>query len=155
MPAADAAAAILPCCGSQAWAETMAAKRPFDDETTLLAHSDAIWQSLTREDWQQAFDSHPRLGESHAKAATAASLSWSTEEQRKAAPSEALHEANQRYEQKFGRIFLFCASGRTAPEILAALELRMRNDPETEWREAGEQQRQITRLRLQRWLREP
>ncbi len=150
---ADAAAAILPCCGSRAWAQALTAARPIADEAALLAHSDTIWQSLAREDWQQAFDSHPRLGENHAKAATATSLSWSSQEQSKAAPSDKLREANARYEQKFGRIFLFCASGRTAPEILAALERRMHNDQETEWREAGEQQRQITRLRLQRWLR--
>lgn len=156
--ATDAVDAILPCCGSRVWAEALAAHRPLADQAALLAESDAAWQSLGRADWQQAFDSHPRLGETHAKAATAASLSWSSEEQSKAAPASllveaALREANARYEQKFGRIFLFCANGRTAPEILAAIERRMDNDAETEWREAGEQQRQITRLRLERWLR--
>ncbi len=158
LAAADAAEAILPCCGSCAWAQALSSVRPIADEAALLARSDAAWLSLGRADWQQAFESHPRLGETHAKAATAASLSWSSEEQSKAAPASllveaALCEANARYEQKFGHIFLFCASGRTAPEIFAALERRMRNDAETEWREAGKQQRQITRLRLQRWLR--
>ncbi len=153
LSAGDAAASILPCCGSHAWAAALAGERPLATRADLLERSDAVWQSLSREDWQQAFDSHPRLGEAHAKAATAASLSWSSQEQSKAQPSAELREANTRYEEKFGRIFLFCANGRTAPEILAALERRMHNDAATEWREAGEQQRQITRLRLERWLR--
>ncbi len=153
LPVEDAEEAILPCCGSRGWARTMAAGRPIADEAVLLERSDAVWQSLAREDWQEAFDSHPRLGESDAKEATADSLRWSSEEQSKAAPSDALRAANRRYEEKFGRIFLLCASGRTTAEILAAMEQRMHNDAETEWREAGEQQRQITRLRLQRWLR--
>jgi 2-oxo-4-hydroxy-4-carboxy-5-ureidoimidazoline decarboxylase len=150
---AEAAEAILPCCGSRAWAQALATNRPIANQAALLSRSDSVWQSLGHADWQQAFDSHPRLGETHAKAATAASLTWSSQEQGNAAPSDKLREANARYEEKFGRIFLFCANGRTAPEILAALERRMHNDPETEWREAGEQQRQITRLRLERWLR--
>lgn len=154
LPAAEAASAILPCCGSRAWALQLTASRPIVDMQALLSRSDAVWESLTREDWQEAFDSHPRLGESHAKAATQASLTWSSHEQRNAGPSDILREANARYEQKFGRIFLLCANGRTATEILAALECRMHNDAEAEWQEAGEQQRQITRLRLERWLGE-
>ena len=156
--APDAAAAeILPCCGSAAWAAALAAKRPIADDATLLALSDSIWRSLPKDAWQQAFDSHPRLGERHAKAATATSLSWSSQEQALvtkagAEPAEALREANLRYEQRFNRIFILCANGRTPPEILAALEARMHNDAETEWLEAGEQQRQITQLRLKRWL---
>jgi 2-oxo-4-hydroxy-4-carboxy-5-ureidoimidazoline decarboxylase len=154
LPAAEAAGAILPCCGSLAWARQLTACRPIVDKQALLARSDAVWVSLAREDWQQAFDSHPRLGESQAKAATQTSLTWSSHEQRNAQPSDALREANLRYEEKFGSIFLLCANGRTAVEILAALERRMHNDAEAEWQEAGEQQRQITRLRLERWLRE-
>lgn len=150
---AEAAAAILPCCGSRAWADSLARSRPIADETLLLARSDAAWFSLSHEDWQQAFDSHPRLGEGHARAATAESLDWSKEEQKQAAPSDELRDANARYEKQFGHIFLFCASGRTAPEIVEALNKRMHNDARTEWLEAGEQQRQITHLRLKRWLK--
>ena len=152
LTAAEAVAAILPCCGSRAWADALAGSRPVADETLLLERSDAAWFGLAREDWQQAFDSHPRLGEAHARAATTASLDWSKAEQSKAAPSDELRDANARYEQKFGHIFLFCASGRTATEILEALKRRMPNDAQTEWLEAGEQQRQITHLRLKRWL---
>ena len=154
LPASVAADSILACCGSRAWAVGLAARRPISSRSALVAHSDEVWMGLAREDWQQAFDSHPRLGELHAKAATTASLEWSKQEQSRATPNDALREANARYEHKFGHIFLLCASGRTAPEILAALELRMENDAASEWLESAEQQRQITRLRLERWLRE-
>src|SRR5436309_1589976 len=81
LAAADAALEILPCCGSRAWAERMAAKRPNASPEELLAASDEIWLGLEEREWQEAFDSHPRIGQQHANAATAASLQWSSEEQ--------------------------------------------------------------------------
>jgi 2-oxo-4-hydroxy-4-carboxy-5-ureidoimidazoline decarboxylase len=153
-----AATAILPCCGSRAWAVELAARRPIVDEDTLLAESAAVWQALPEQAWQDAFDSHPRIGEQKAqKDATAESLQASAKEQSVALSADeaakfALKEANRRYEQRFGRIFIICASGKSAQEILAALESRMNNDEATEMREAAEQQRQITALRLKRWL---
>jgi 2-oxo-4-hydroxy-4-carboxy-5-ureidoimidazoline decarboxylase len=108
--------------------------------------------------WQEAFDSHPRIGQSHAQAhATEESLRWSAQEQRTAlsendAARLALEEASRRYEQKFGRIFIVCATGKTSAEMLAIIEERMKNDAATELREAAEQQRQITQHRLHRWL---
>ena len=155
-----AAAAVLPCCGSRAWAAGLAAKRPVPDEATLLAESAAVWRALPAEAWQEAFDSHPRIGEQKAqKDATTESLRSSAKEQAVALTADdaaklALKEANKRYEERFGRIFIICASGRTASEILAALEARMNNDGRTELIEAAEQQRQITELRLKRWLGE-
>jgi 2-oxo-4-hydroxy-4-carboxy-5-ureidoimidazoline decarboxylase len=113
---------------------------------------------LPEDAWQEAFDSHPRIGQQHPQIhATEESLRWSEQEQRTAlsendAAKLALEEANRRYEQKFGRIFIVCATGRSSSEILAILEARMTNDPATELREAAEQQRQITELRLHRWL---
>ncbi len=153
----DAARMILPCCGSASWARELAARRPFAEEEALFSASDAVWRGLPEAAWREAFDSHPRIGHSHAqKAATVESLRWSAKEQAQAtsdeAAKQALAEANRRYEAKFGRIFIVCASGRTAAEILSMLELRMHNDPVTELREAAEQQRQITQLRLRRWL---
>ncbi|WP_263368954.1 2-oxo-4-hydroxy-4-carboxy-5-ureidoimidazoline decarboxylase [Edaphobacter bradus] len=152
----SAAREILPCCGSQAWAETLAARRPIADEAALLDSSNNIWLALGESDWQQAFDSHPRIGQLHAVQATAQSLRWSSEEQSKASVDEAakltLAEANRRYEQRFGRIFIVCATGKTSAEILGILESRMNNDAANELREAAEQQRQITQLRLRRWL---
>jgi 2-oxo-4-hydroxy-4-carboxy-5-ureidoimidazoline decarboxylase len=152
-----AAREILPCCGSHAWADAAAARRPFADVGPLFAASDEIWAALPEPAWREAFDSHPRIGQQHARAATAESLAWSSEEQRAAmSPDDAvklaLAEGNRQYEERFGRIFIVCASGRSAAEILAILNARMQNTAAAELLEAAEQQRQITQLRLRRWL---
>jgi 2-oxo-4-hydroxy-4-carboxy-5-ureidoimidazoline decarboxylase len=155
---ATAARETLPCCGSQAWAAALASKRPIVNEASLIEASTNIWLALPEEAWQEAFDSHPRIGQSHAQThATEESLRWSAQEQRTALSRDetarlAFEEANRRYEQKFGRIFIVCATGKTSAEMLAILEARMKNDAATELREAAEQQRQITELRLHRWL---
>jgi 2-oxo-4-hydroxy-4-carboxy-5-ureidoimidazoline decarboxylase len=155
---ATAAREALPCCGSQAWAVALASRRPIADEASLMDASTSIWLALPEEAWQEAFDSHPRIGQTHAQThATEESLRWSAQEQRTALSEDdaarlALEEANRRYEQKFGRIFIVRATGKTSAEMLAILEARMRNDAATELREAAEQQRQITQLRLHRWL---
>ncbi len=159
LDAADAAREVLPCCGSTMWAEALAARRPFATEEALFAASDLAWRALPETAWQEAFDSHPRIGERHVeRPTTAESLRWSEQEQRAAlspdaAAAFALEEGNKRYEQRFGRIFIVCASGRSAGEILKRLEERMSHDAETELQVAAEEQRQITQLRLERWLR--
>lgn len=153
-----AAREILPCCGSQEWAAKLASKRPIADETSLIEVSSATWLALPEGAWHEAFDSHPRIGQKSAQShAMEKSLQWSAQEQRSALSNDdavklALEEANRRYERKFGRIFIVCASGKTSAEILAILEARMQNEASTELREAAEQQRQITQLRLHRWL---
>ena len=156
LPSEAAAAAILPCNGSQTWAENITALRPFATAFDLTCTADIIWRALPEQDQQQAFDSHPRIGERHAKSATAASLALSSEEQSAAQltteTEAALAEANRAYEVKFGRIFIVCATGKSAEEMLAILQHRLSNDPATELREAAEQQRQITQLRLRKWL---
>ena len=155
---AAAAQEALPCCGSQAWAVALASRRPIADEASLIETSSSIWLALPEEAWQEAFDSHPRIGQRHAQThATKESLRWSAQEQRTAlsgneAVKLALEEANRRYEQKFGRIFIVCATEKTAAEMLAILNARMQNNAAIELREAAEQQRQITQLRLHRWL---
>jgi 2-oxo-4-hydroxy-4-carboxy-5-ureidoimidazoline decarboxylase len=155
---AAAAREALPCCGSLMWAIALATKRPIADEPSLIEASSIIWLALPKEAWQEAFDSHPRIGQKHAQTyATGESLRWSAQEQCTAISQDeaiklALEQANQRYEQKFGRIFIVCATGKTSAEILRILESRMKNDAETELREVAEQQRQITQLRLHRWL---
>lgn len=154
----EAAREILPCCGSVEWAGALTSQRPFGDAAALLGASNEVWLELPETDWMEAFNSHPRIGESHAQAtATAASLRSSAQEQSVAisgndAVKFELAKGNRRYEQRFGRIFIICASGRTAQEILTMLEIRMKNDDATELREAVEQQRQITSLRLRKWL---
>jgi 2-oxo-4-hydroxy-4-carboxy-5-ureidoimidazoline decarboxylase len=155
---AAAAQEVLPCCGSHAWASALASKRPIANEATLIKISSSIWFSLPEEAWQEAFNSHPRIGQKHAqRRATKESLRWSAQEQRMALSDDdvtkrALEEANQRYEQKFGRIFIVCANGKTSSEMLTILEARIHTNAATELREAAEQQCRITELRLHRWL---
>ena len=159
MDAEQAAEAVLSCCGSRAWAAGLAARRPLESLPELLAASDSAWWSLSPGDWDEAFASHPRIGERHAAGpASVESLRWSEGEQ-SAAMSEAevmqlLEEGNRAYEAKFGRVFLVRAAGRSAGEILALLRRRLHNTAEAELQEAAEQQREITHLRLQRWLSE-
>jgi 2-oxo-4-hydroxy-4-carboxy-5-ureidoimidazoline decarboxylase len=158
MPAEKAVEEILPCCGSKAWARKMAARRPIANEAALLAACDQIWNSLPECDWLEAFQSHPRIGESNSpEASTARSIAWSGEEQRQVGSADegvrmALVEGNRAYEDRFKRIFIVCATGKSAPEILQILRRRLQNDDITELHEAAEQQRQITHLRLKKWL---
>lgn len=159
MDAVSAAEMILPCNGSREWAAGVVRMRPLSTVQELFAAADHVWGALHESDWQEAFDSHPRLGERKAKAASTQSLSWSAGEQSAANPDNAVREAlaqgNAEYEAKFGRIFLLCATGRSAEEMLAILRVRLQNDASTELREAVEQQRLITQLRLRKWLGMP
>ncbi len=162
LPPDDALSQILPCCGSKAWARTIVARRPLADEGAILAASNEVWRTLPRSDWMEAFDSHPRIGESRASEPSLQpqqrpAVTWSAQEQRNvadadAALKDALAEANREYERRFRRIFIVCATGKSAPEILAILQRRMANDEETELQEAAEQQRQIAEIRLRKWL---
>jgi 2-oxo-4-hydroxy-4-carboxy-5-ureidoimidazoline decarboxylase len=138
----------------------MAALRPIEDEDSLLAASDKIWRSLTEADWMEAFARHPRIGQSVAPAtASARSAQWSSQEQQKVGAAgidmiAALAEGNRAYEQRFNRIFIVCAAGQPARAILDILQRRLRNDEQTELQESVEQQRQITNLRLKKWISE-
>ena len=158
LPIAAAVSEILPCCGSRAWADGMVKRRPLLDAATLVAASDEIWRSLAASDWLEAFRSHPRIGESRApKTVSPQSAAWSEQEQRNVAEAGesariALAEANRAYERRFNRIFIVCATGKSPAEILKILQLRLENDDETELQEAMEQQRQITQIRLRKWL---
>jgi OHCU decarboxylase len=162
VPIDEALQAILPCCGSKTWAQGMVARRPLASEGALLAASDEAWRNLTRSDWMEAFRSHPRIGESQTssfepQSPSAQSIEWSAQEQRNVGQAEtevrmALKEANREYEQRFNRIFIVCVSGKSAAELLEILRRRLHNDAETELYEAAEQQRQITQIRLRKWL---
>lgn len=160
LPADEAAKEILPCCGSRAWANGMAASRPVEDVATLLASSDRIWRDLSAADWSDAFQSHPRIGETRGPLESSArSQDWSAQEQHHATEStdsvkQALADGNREYERRFHRIFIICATGKSADEILVNLRHRLNNDDATELREAAEQQRQITQIRLRKWLTE-
>jgi 2-oxo-4-hydroxy-4-carboxy-5-ureidoimidazoline decarboxylase len=125
----------------------------------LLAASSEVWRNLPKSDWREAFRSHPRIGEARAsESSLARSVEWSAQEQSNAANADAavkiaLSDANREYELRFDRIFIICATGKSASEILEMLRRRLNNDPETELHEAAEQQRQITEIRLRKWLR--
>lgn len=154
LPAPEAAERLRSCCGSRRWVESMVRRRPFENLEGLLAAADDAWRAAKPADWDEAFAHHPRIGERQAAApVSAAARAWSAGEQRAAAGADratraALAEANQAYERRFGRIYLVCAAGRSAEELLADIETRMGNDPERERAIAAEEQRKITRLRL-------
>jgi 2-oxo-4-hydroxy-4-carboxy-5-ureidoimidazoline decarboxylase len=163
-----AAAQILPCCASKAWAREMASRRPFQDECALMASADEVWYKLNEPDWMEAFNSHPRIGGSSALNSSPnsslnylahgpSSSAWAMQEQKEVAEAGdavkiALAEGNRAYEAKFGRIFIVCATGKSALELLEILSRRLQNAPGTELREAAEQQRQIIQIRLRKWL---
>jgi 2-oxo-4-hydroxy-4-carboxy-5-ureidoimidazoline decarboxylase len=156
----EAVREILACCCSETWATRLASKRPFQDGISLLAVADEIWRSLKEADWLEAFRSHPRIGEARVDTtATPRSSAWSAQEQWKASTATdavkiALNSDNLAYEQKFGRTFIVCATGKSASEILKILRRRLDNDEATELRLAAEEQRQIMRIRLKKWLAE-
>jgi OHCU decarboxylase len=156
--AEEARAALLACCGSARWAGEVAALRPFWDVGQLLRIGRRVWFEMKCEDWLEAFRAHPRIGESKAAADTGAEARrWSEGEQARARDASAatldeLARANREYEGRFGFIYIVCAAGRTAEEMLALLRERIGNDPETELRVAAEEQWRITELRLKKFL---
>jgi 2-oxo-4-hydroxy-4-carboxy-5-ureidoimidazoline decarboxylase len=149
---------ILPCCGSLAWAKQLVEHRPIEDESSLIVASDEIWNHLEPKNWMEAFSKHPRIGERKAPpAASSQSAVWSAQEQGSAAGADetiqaTLAEANRQYERRFGRVFIVCATGKSADEMLTILQRRLSNDEAAELREAAEEQRKITNLRLKKWL---
>jgi len=167
LPIDESVRVILPCCGSTAWARGMGARRPLADEAALLAAANEMWRNLAQSDWIEAFESHPRVGESRPSGLKAQSspvvdsrdqsVGWSAQEQSNVTDSDvaakaALADANREYERRFDRIFIVCATGKSALEILEILRRRLKNDAETELLEAAEQQRQIMEIRLRKWL---
>lgn len=142
------------CCGSTSWVEAMLARRPFRSREALSVTARDIWLRLDRSDWLEAFSHHPKIGDRAAlRQRFAATRHLSAKEQAgvdSASESTftALAEANEEYEKKFGYIFIICATGRSADEMLGILRARLRNDPEREMRIAAEEQAKITELRL-------
>lgn len=158
LPPGQAEAELLQCCGCAKWARQMVARRPFEDVNDLLANAESVWWALDGTDWLEAFSHHPRIGEKKAAAAQSdEARRWSEAEQAKASAattetSVALGEANRDYEQRFGYIFIVCATGKSSEEILAILKQRMANSPENELRLAAGEQAKITQLRLRKLL---
>jgi hydroxyisourate hydrolase len=152
----DAAAVreLLRCCGSTRWAQEMAGARPFASMDAMTAAADTISAGLDRADWLEAFSAHPQIGSS---GSSGSSGDWSAAEQAGAASASSdvlarLSEANREYEARFGYIFIVCATGKSAEEMLRLLEGRLDNDPLIEIRIAANEQRKITRLRIAKLL---
>jgi len=138
----------------------MAAARPFADLDELLTNADSIWRSLGSDDWLEAFRAHPRIGERKAAVAQSEEArQWSAQEQSgindaAADMTAALAAGNRDYEQRFGFMFIVCATGKSSEEMLAILQRRLQNEPDTEIAVAAEEQRKITRLRLEKLLQQ-
>jgi len=140
---------LLTCCGSRRWAARVSAGRPYADAAALLAAADTAWDHATEADVREAFAAHPRIGE--------AERGGRQERREQAASADAdeatraaLRDGNRAYEERFGHLYLVFASGRSAAELLEDLRARLGNDPATELGVAAEEQRKITRLRLER-----
>src|SRR5215213_5527071 len=156
--AGEAAKELLQCCGSKRWATEMANGRPFPTLDSLISAANDTWWSLDRSDWLEAFRSHPKIGEKKAAdKVSAQSRQWSGQEQAGVASAaqetvDSLAALNEDYEQKFGFIFIICATGKTSDEMLSALRERLQNEPEAELPIAAAEQSKITELRLKKLL---
>ena len=136
----DASADLRKCCASSAWVKRMNDARPFADWDDVVAKADAFWSEANESDCREALAAHPRIGEKRA--------GWSSQEQSRVTPNEALADVNRRYEEKFGHVFLICATGKSADDILAAARERIGKTPEQERQNAAAEQGKITKLRL-------
>jgi OHCU decarboxylase len=139
--------AFLSCCGSQRWASGMAAARPYESADAVRRRAHDLFDELPRDDWLQAFAAHaaigaPRPGDRQGAGEQAAVAGAGGE------LLDALRDGNQRYQQRFGHVFLIRARGRSAGELLAALHDRLGNTPEQELANGAAAQREITELRI-------
>ena len=160
LPAADAHGLLLACCAAEPWASRLIAGRPYPTVTALLRESDEAVASLTVPQLADALAGHPRIGErvpASRPPAASRSAGWSRREQSGMAAADeptrrAIAELNAAYEERFGHIYLVCATGRTAAELLALLQVRLGQDDAAEWRTVRSELRQINRIRLRKLL---
>ncbi|MDQ3035393.1 MAG: 2-oxo-4-hydroxy-4-carboxy-5-ureidoimidazoline decarboxylase [Myxococcota bacterium] len=153
----EALAMLTRCCGASRWARAMLARRPFGTDEALFRAADEAWAEMAREDVLEALAHHPRIGadrgELRKKYGTTAD--WAASEQSGAAAANeetlrALRDGNARYDARFGHVFVVCATGKSAAEMLALLEARLDHEPEAELRIAAAEQAKITRIRLEK-----
>ncbi len=156
MPSEQAADAFRSCCGSSRWVKEMVRRRPFGSVDDVLASADEAWDSTRDEDWHEAFSHHPRIGDRQPAAMQSSrAADWSAGEQsgvRSASDTvqEELARINREYEDRFGHIYIVCATGKSLEQLLSMARNRLSNDPEKEIRVAAEEQRKITQLRLKK-----
>lgn len=154
-PEAEARSSLHVCCASAAWVRRVLTGRPYPAVEQLLDVAEDACRSLSPSDVDEALSAHPRIGDRAAGGGREAD--WSRQEQAAVGDADAavrarLRDGNVAYEQRFGRVFLVRAAGRTPAQILAELERRLGNDPEPEQREVVDQLAQITRLRVEKLL---
>ncbi len=145
---------LFKCCGSTSWVEKLAEKFPFASKEELKTESDKIWFSLNEKEWKEAFTHHPKIGDVKSlKNKFASTANWASGEQSGVQSAEEqtiieLKKGNDEYEKKFGYIFIVCATGKSALEMLAILKVRLKNSPREEIKIAMQEQNKITHLRI-------
>lgn len=154
LPVDRAGAELLSCCASPAWVEQMLAARPYRSLDEVTALNDRVVAGLSEAELDAALAGHPRIGE---RAATSDRRDWSGQEQAGVGGAadgvrHALADGNRDYERRFGHVYLVCATGRTAEEMLALLHRRLGNDPATEWAVVRDELAKINRIRLTKLL---
>ncbi|HZI96206.1 MAG TPA: 2-oxo-4-hydroxy-4-carboxy-5-ureidoimidazoline decarboxylase [Actinomycetales bacterium] len=145
LPESEARLRLQGVCASASWADTVAAARPFAERDDLYAAADDALAALREPDLDEALAGHPRIGERGTSADSRREQSGVSDASR-----EALADGNRAYEERFGHVYLVCASGRTGDELLALLRERLSNDPTAERRVARDELGKINRLRLRR-----
>lgn len=157
----EAAKEILQfCCGSSAWVNQIVRLRPVTSLRELKEHSSRVWISLTEKDWKEAFSHHPKIGDLESlKKKFSSTKAWAEQEQKGSAGApeavlQALATLNETYENRFGFIFIVCATGKTAQEMLGLLEMRINNSADVELTNAAKEQEKITHLRLEKLIHE-
>ena len=152
----EARASFRRCCGSTRWCERMIRLRPFESEAALVEAAERVWRALSLDDWLEAFAAHPKIGECGGlRAEFARTAQESAREQAGALGASddvfrQLAQENRRYEQRFGFIFIVCATGKSAEEMLNLLRRRLTNTAGEELEIAAAEQLKITRIRLER-----
>ena len=152
----DAQTELIKCCSSLSWVEKMVKGRPYDDFLDLVEKSEEVWFSLAKGDWLEAFSGHPKIGDINSlKKKFAETKRWANNEQAgmKSASDDIIKELahyNDIYEKKFGFIFIVCATGKSAEEMLELIKRRYQNNPEEEIKIAVMEQNKITKLRLEK-----
>ncbi len=149
---------LFKCCGSIAWVNKMHPYFPADDMVEILEDAEEQWWLCTEADWLEAFSHHPKIGDvENLKKKFASTAVWASGEQSATATAsqeilEALAKGNDDYEKKFGYIFIVCATGKTAEEMLQMLLERLPNSAAEEIKIAADEQSKITQLRIEKLL---
>ena len=148
---------LFKCCGSSAWVEKMLKVFPMDDLVELLEDAEEKWFECSEADWKEAFSYHPEIGDTESLKTKFNNPGWAAGEQAGVNEAsqktlEVLAEGNRLYKDRFGYIFIVCATGKPAEEMLGLLHARLPNAPEEEIKIAADELNKITKIRLEKLL---